>query len=261
MYVYTFASMFVWQEHEGYAIYIGDDAFVVRHGIRGDNVYLFPCGTKSGKKRLIDALLTEGSPCFSYVTDEDRLFLENEYPGKFSFIDCRDDYPYLYDRDDQIALAGKGYRNLKHHVHSGRSSAENWTVEPLSSDNVPRAIDITRKWASARTDGDIGDAPAAEKALLNFEVLKMWGVLFKADGVDAAYVAGIFITPEIFDTSFCKVLDKRCDCFVKWEMCRHLPPEVKTVDSEEDMGLEGLRTHKLMRQPKELIRIWKGICQ
>ena len=261
LYVYTFASLFVWQEAERYSICISSDAFVVRHGVRGDDVYMFPCGSASGKKRLIDALMEGGSPSFSYVTDEDKAFLENEYPGKFSFVDCRDDYPYLYNRDDQIALKGKNYKTLRNHVHSGLASAGEWTCELLTPDNVPRAIDITREWAKARTDGDLGDAEPAEAALRHFEALKLWGVLFKADGVDAAYIAGIFVTPEIFDTSFCKVLDKRRDSFIKWELFRHLPPEVKTVDSEEDMGLEGLRTHKLMRQPKELIRIWKGIPQ
>ena len=39
---------------------------------------------------------------------------------------------------------------------------------------------------------------------------------------------------------------------------RALPPEVKTVDSEDDMGLIGLRKHKLLRKPKDLTRVWKG---
>ena len=261
LYVYSFASLFVWQEHEGYAISISDDAFIVRHGVRGDDVYMFPCGSDSGKKRLIDALLSSGTPSFSFVSDDDRRFLEIEYPGRFDFSECRDDFQYLYDKDEQIALEGKDFKNLKYHVNSGLASAQVWTWEPLTPCNVPRAIAITREWASARTDGDLGDAVAAEKALKNFEALKLWGVLFKADGIDAAYVAGVFVTPEIFDTSFCKVLNKRCDCYIKWELCRLLPPEVKTVDSEEDMGLEGLRTHKLMRRPKELIPIWKGISK
>ncbi len=259
LYVYTFASMFAWEKAERYAICISDDAFVVRHGVRGDDVYMFPCGSEGGKKRLIDALMAGGSPSFSYVTDEDMAFLQREYPGKFSFVDCRDDYPYLYDRDDQIALAGKNYKTLRNHVHSGLASAGEWTSELMTPDNVRRAIDITREWAKGRAPGDLGDAEPAERALRHFKALKLWGVLFMADGVDAAYIAGVFVTPEIFDTSFCKVLDKRRDSFIKWELCRHLPPRVKTVDSEEDMGLEGLRTHKLMRQPKELVRIWKGI--
>ena len=83
-------------------------------------------------------------------------------------------------------------------------------------------------------------------------------MLFRADGEDVAYVAGVFVTPQIFDISFCKVLDKECDCFIKWALYCALPADVKTVDSEEDMGLEGLRTHKLLRRPKELVRIWKG---
>ena len=79
-----------------------------------------------------------------------------------------------------------------------------------------------------------------------------------ADGRDIAYIAGIFITPEIFDLAFCKVLDNKYDCFVKWYLYTELPKEVLTIDSEEDLGIDGLREHKLFRRPVSLKRIWKG---
>ncbi len=258
LYVYTFASLFVWQAEEGYSVCISGDAFLVRHGVRGENVYMFPCGTESGKKRLIDALLQDGSPVFSYVSDEDRLFLERTYPGSFGFEACRDDYPYLYDKDAQIALSGKGFKNLRHQIHQGRAAADVWTTEALTEENVERALQINRQWAEARPDGDLTDTAPAETALLHFSQLRLWGMLFLADGRDAAYVLGTFVTPSVFDICFCKVLDKRCDCFIKWELYRALPSGVRTVDSEEDMGLPGLRTHKLLRRPKELLRVWKG---
>lgn len=261
LYVYTFASLFAWQAHEGYGICLSRDAFLVRHGVRGENVYLFPCGTDSGKKRLIDALLGEGRPVFSYVADDDKRFLERTYPGGFRFEACRDDFPYLYDKDEQIALAGKEFKSLRHQVNLGRAAAQNWSWEPLTAENAERALRINRKWAEARSAGDLADMEAAETALRHFSALRLWGVLFQADGEDAAYAAGSFVTPEIFDISFCKVLDKRCDCFIKWALYSALPAEVKTVDSEEDMGLAGLRTHKLLRRPKELVRIWKGSLQ
>lgn len=258
LYVYSFASLFVWQEHELYGICMTEDAFVVKHGVRGENVYMFPCGSQDGKKRLIDALLLSGSPSFSYVCDDDRRFLESEYPGRFAFTDCRDDYPYLYDKNEQIALEGRDFKSLRHQVRLGRDVADEWTTEPMTAENVSRAVIINRKWANARPDGDPADIAAAGTALERFSDLRLWGALFCADGKDIAYVAGVFVTPRIFDVSFCKVLDKRCDCFIKWALYRALPDEVETVDSEEDMGLEGLRTHKMLRRPKELVRIWKG---
>ncbi len=258
LYVYTFASLFAWQAHEQYEIHISEDAFLVKHGVRGENAYLFPCGSASGKRRLIDALLLSGFPVFSHVSDEDRRFLESEYPGMFDFTACRDDYPYLYDKDAQIALVGKDFKSLRHQVNLGRAVADTWTTEPLTTENVERALRINRKWAEARFDGDLADTTAAETALRHFSPLRLWGVLFQADGEDVAYVVGCFVTPEIFDVCFCKVLNKQCDCYIKWALYRALPPEVKTVDSEEDMGLAGLRTHKLLRRPKKLVRIWKG---
>ena len=258
LYYYSFASLFVWQEHEKYSICLTEDAFLVKHGIRGDNVYLFPCGSESGKKRLIDALMKSGCPTFSFVGDDDKAFLENEYPGTFAFEDCRDDSPYLYDKNEQIALSGKEFKKLRHQIHLGRVAAKEWSSEPLTAENRDRAREITRKWAEGRSSEDPTDVSAIEAALDCFGPLRLWGVLFRADGDDVAYVLGTFVTPEIFDISFCKVLDKRCDCFIKWAFYRALPEEVITVDSEEDMGIEGLRKHKLLRRPKELVRIWKG---
>lgn len=261
LHVYSFASLFSWQENERYGICLSEDAFLIKYAARGENAYLFPCGTRSGKKRLIDALLTDISPVFYYVGDEDVRFLEEEYPGRFLFCDCRDDYPYLYDREAQIALSGKDYKSLRHQIHLGESSAHTWKTEMLTAKNAERALCINRKWANARFSGEPADTAAAETALLHFEELHLWGVLFQADGEDIAYAAGTFITPEIFDICFCKVLDQNCDCYIKWALYRLLPEEVKTVDSEEDMGLEGLRTHKLLRRPKELTRVRKGILR
>ncbi|MBQ7160684.1 MAG: DUF2156 domain-containing protein [Clostridia bacterium] len=258
LHVHTFASLYAWQECEGYEICIADGAFLVKYGARGENAYLFPCGDGAGKKALIDALLQSGTPTFHYVSDDDKLFLENAYPGRCVFTACRDDYPYLYDKEEQIALAGKEFKSLRHQVNLGRLSARSWSSEPLTAENAERALRINRKWADSRADGDLADTAAAETALRELSQLGIWGVIFQADGEDVAYVAGTFITPEIYDVCFCKVLEKQCDCFIKRELYRVLPETVRTVDSEEDMGIAGLRTHKLLRRPKELVRVWKG---
>jgi hypothetical protein len=129
---------------------------------------------------------------------------------------------------------------------------------PLCDGNIDRALSINRLWAEGRDSDGLADTSAAEKALRNFSELDMWGLIFRADDRDIAYVAGCFITPEIFDVCFCKVLDKSCDCYIKWALYCTLPEETVTVDSEDDLGLEGLRKHKLLRQPKEITRVWKG---
>ena len=258
LYVYTFASLFAWQTDEQYEIYFFGNAFLVKNGAVGENAYLFPCGADKDKKALIDSLLEYENPDFYSVTDEDKRFLEKEYPEKFDFEEFRDEFIYLYDRKEQVELKGKTFKNLRHHINSGRNKAAQWTTEALNETNIEKALEINRKWAEARSDYGLTDTVAAQRALENFEQLSLWGLLLKADGEDVAYIAGSFITPEIFDLCFCKVLNKGCDFFVRWSLCVALPEEVKTVDCEEDLGIEGLRINKLSRQPKELIRIWKG---
>jgi hypothetical protein len=258
LYVNTFASLFAWQTDEQYEICFHNNAFIIKNGAVGDNAYLFPCGDDGDKEELINVLIQYEKPSFYSVTDEDKLFLESRYPDSFEFAECRDEFVYIYDRAEQVAVRGKKFKSLRHHVNSGRAMADEWTIEPLGGENAQRALEINRKWAESKGDYVLADTVAARRALEHFSQLSLWGLLFKADGEDAAYVAGSFITPEIFDLCFCKVLNRGCDFFVRWAACNALPPEVTTIDCEEDLGIEGLRINKLSRMPKELIRIWKG---
>ena len=257
-YVYTFASLFVWKETEKYEICIGNGAFVVKNGAEGENAYLFPCGSAKGKKEIIDSLIEYETPVFYSISDEDKEFLEKEYPDRFSFAERREDFIYLYDKKAQIELKGKDYKRLRHKVNQGREAAQEWVYEPIDASNVERALAINKAWAESLEDKASADVCAVETALNNFTRLSMWGFILKADGEDTAFVTGTFITPEIFDLCFCKVLNKHCGFFAKWALYCELPEEVHTVDSEEDLGIEGIRSHKLQRMPKELRRMWKG---
>ncbi|MBR2099741.1 MAG: DUF2156 domain-containing protein [Eubacterium sp.] len=257
LYVYSFASLFAWKTEEQYEICFLGNAFLIKNGAQGENAYLFPCGEDGDKKKLLDLLLQNGKPDLYSLTEEDVCFLENAYPKKFLFTECRDEFIYLYDKQEQIELKGSSFKRLRHRINSGRSEANEWKTEALTDNNVQRALAINQKWAELN-NGGLADTTAAQLALDNFSQLSMWGLIFTADGEDTAYVAGSFITPEIFDMCFCKVLSKGCDFFIRWSAYSALPPEVKTVDCEDDLGIEGLRINKLSRHPKELIHIWKG---
>ncbi len=258
LYVYTFASLFAWKEDEKYEICFSEDAFLIKNGTEGKNAYLFPCGSDSGKKSLLDSLLKYEAPEFYCLTDKDKAFLEAEYPGRFEFTERRNDFVYLFDKDAQIALKGKDYKKQRHQINIGKASAKEWKFQLLTEANVERAIKINQEWTEIKGNNGLADSKAAQCALENFSQLSMFGLIFQADGKDTAYIAGSFITPDTFDLAFCKVLGERQDFYVRWEFFRSLPQEVKTIDSEEDLGIEGLRINKLSRHPKELVRIWKG---
>ena len=258
LYVYTFASLYAWQEDEQYEICFFKDAFLVKNGAEGENAFLFPCGSENGKKELVDALLQYETLDFYCLTDEDKAFLEKEYPDRFEFTESRNEFIYLFDRDAQIALEGKEYKKQRHQINIGKASAKEWKTERLTEANVERAIKINQAWAERKGNNGLADAEAARRALEHFSELSIFGLIFQADGKDTAYVAGSFITPDTFDLAFCKVLGERQDFFVRWEFFRSLPQEVKKIDSEEDLGIEGLRINKLSRHPNELRRIWKG---
>ncbi len=151
LYVYTFASLYAWQEDEQYEICFCKDAFLVKNGAEGENAFLFPCGSESGKKELLDALLQYKTLDFYCLTDEDKAFLEKEYPDRFEFTESRNEFIYLFDRDAQLALEGKEYKKQRHQINIGKASAKEWKTERLTEANVERAIKINQAWAERST--------------------------------------------------------------------------------------------------------------
>ena len=99
LYTYTFTTLFAWKDAERYKICLKNDAYLVKNGSRGSNAYLFPCGSEEGKIKLSDELISRERPVFYFVSNEDKAFLEKNYLGKFQYVDCRNDYPYLYDKN------------------------------------------------------------------------------------------------------------------------------------------------------------------
>jgi len=256
IYTYSFPTLYCWAEEEQYRFSITDGAFLTQNPARGNRAYLAPCGTDEGKKKLVEALLRETSPEFYFLGEQDLDFFNRNFPGSFAFEECPNDASYLFDRSEQLALTGERFKRLRHKVHQSEKQYR-WSVEPITPDNIHRAMKINRIWAEGKENMK-SDLLAATKGLENLEKLHMWGRLFTADGEDVAYILGSFVTPEIFDTNFSKTTLPDIDAYVRWRFFRELPESVTLLDSEEDMGLAGLREHKLRRVPCGMRKVWKG---
>ena len=75
LYVYTFASLFSWQQDEQYEICFLGNAFVIKNGAQCENAYLFPCGEESDKKKLIDILLNgDVVDALSFIIHADKAY-------------------------------------------------------------------------------------------------------------------------------------------------------------------------------------------
>lgn len=232
------------------------------------SLYSYPIGCGS-KKAVIDAIIDDAKvrriPCrIAGLSASAKQTLEDLYPGKFSFRSDEGSYDYIYDIDDLADLKGKKYHGKRNHLYRFQESFPNYTVEPLGENNISRVKEMVNGWYETRLienpNGDYHMEQAAlEKAFCHYRELDMESlVLLNGDEVLAMTLASR-LTDDTFDLHFEKARSDVNGAYaaINCEFARYIRnkyPNIRFLDREEDMGLEGLRKAKRSYHPHHMIK-------
>jgi len=264
---FSFANVFCWGRQS--IAFVEDNAVIFSQFDR-KTVYTFPVG-KGDKKAAIDAIIEDsrarGIPCrITGITDEYAELLRALYPDKFLFHCDEGSFDYIYAIDDLAELAGKKYHSKKNHVNRFIEMYDH-TVEPITEKNADDALSLANEWFDERLaenpNSDIlMEKSAITKALKNIDALALDGILIKVENDAAALTLGNMFYSDTFDVQFEKALSKyeRGYAIVNYEFARYLRskyPNLKYLNREEDMGIEGLRRAKQSYRPiKQIRKCW-----
>ena len=272
----NFANLYLWSRAFRQKIARLDDRLLIRfEGARG-MCYAYPSGTGPLAPAL-DALKAEsavqGRPLMlAGVTACQRERLEEQFPGRFAFEEDRDGWDYVYDINRLADLGGKKLHAKRNHIHRFDDRYPDWSFEPITRDNVKECLALEDEWAANRH----GDEPGADtlheetvaviEALYQMETLEMEGGLIRAEGRPIAFSMGSYTTPECFDVHFEKAFGDIQGAYavINREMARMIRanhPEVKWLNREDDLGLEGLRKAKLSYYPDILLEKFVAVEQ
>jgi hypothetical protein len=235
-------------------------------------VYPYPIG--SGNKRAaLEAILADarerGIPCrITNITEADRQELEDLFPGKFTIRSARDSFDYVYTVDALADLKGKKLQKKRNHVNRFRTEHPDYRVEPICCENVSRIQHMVNDWYVSRKlsdpEGDYFlESLAMAKAFRHYDALNMEGIaLLEGDRV-LAVTMGSLMAPDMMDVHFEKAVEDVNGAYntVNAEFARHIRlkfPEVRFLNREDDMGLEGLRTAKLSYLPDHMIEKYQA---
>ena len=261
---YSFANLVLWGRQQA-AFLHGCVAFFSH--FYGRSVYPYPIG--SGDRRaVIEEILKDaherGIPCrITGMTDRDREELETWFPDTFVFRTDRDGSDYVYAIDDLADLKGRKFQKKRNHVNRFRAEHPDYQVLPLTVCNMPLAQHMVNEWYRLRMKADpAGDYLleniALARGFLNYVPLGMEGIMLMDRGQVLAVTMGSRLSPDTFDIHFEKAREDVDGAYaaVNAEFARYLRekyPEVRYLDREDDMGLEGLRKAKLSYNPHHLL--------
>ena len=269
----TFTNLCIWGRQK--VTYIGGYALFFSQFDR-KTVYPFPAGT-GDIRPILDAIIHDASVrgipcCITGLNQGDITTIEQLYPGKFRFQCDRESFDYVYNIDDLADLKGKKYQKKRNHVNRFRALHPQWRVEPLSRENIPSVQEMLGQWFELRqqedpTAGFNMEKLALERALKHYEELKLDGlVLFDGDRILAFSIASR-LSSDTFDVHFEKAREDADGAYAAInqsfaQYLREKYPDIRYLDREEDMGLEGLRKAKLSYYPDHLkekcwARLWE----
>lgn len=275
---YSFTNLYAWKDayHHMFSR-MGDFLLVHLCGGVGCS-YLYPAG--SGDVRpVIDALREDAAgrgESFRLVclTTEQTEELERLFPGKFDFYTDRDGYDYLYDIDRLADLEGKKLHNKRNHINRFIDNNPTWTFEEITPATLPECLAMDREWyrrsmlrEGAAEEQDLGnEGRALRLAMDHFEALGLEGGLIRVYGEVVAFTMGDPLSSDTYDLHFEKAYGELQgayaminQAFARWVREHH--PNIRYLNREDDMGVEGLRKAKESYYPDLMVEkhsaVWR----
>lgn len=261
---YSFANLYLWGRQKAAMIH---GNLVLFSQFNRRSIYPFPVGD-GDLKATLEAIIADakerGIPCrLTGLTQDDCAKLEALFPGRFRYHFDRDFFDYVYDIDALADLKGKRLQKKRNHINKFIQLHPDYAVEPITDENICRVQQLVDQWYRLRLEEEPHsdfhmEQAALTKALRYRKELSMEGLLL-TDGTQLlAMTMGSRLSRNTFDIHFEKALDRNDGAYtvINRDFARYLRekhPDVRYLNREDDMGLEGLRKAKLSYYPDHMV--------
>lgn len=252
----SFDTLFLWQ-HAYHTIWAVEDGVLFIRAGYGDQTFFMPpfagdgASFTHGLALIRDHLAEMGKPFMikaasPWVVEKIQEFL----PGKFNFVEDRDNWEYIYRTQDLINLPGKKFRMKKNHLNSFLRQYGDYVYEPITVDNTEETKAALAEWFARH--GDIEEEKQAiSLAFANWEALGMRGAVIRIYGRIEALTMGSFLNERVAHIHFEKANPEIRGLYqaINREFLAREFSTTEFVNREEDLGLPGLRQAKMEYNP------------
>ena len=268
----AFANLFLLREKYGTEIAFSDGFLLRRYssGIRS-GCYGFPvgqgdlknavkllCADAAARKQLFRMTLLTAAQCEQ---------LSAIFPDSFTFEPMPDYTEYLYLQDNLASLRGSKYHGKRNHIAQFWRAYPDACIQPLIAENADFAVDIARRWLSARMNPEDAslryEFSCIAEACANWDALHLSGLLLYASEQPIGMTIVSEISSGIMDVHFEKVAPDYPHAWpvVANEMAKCLNG-AQYLNREEDLGESGMRSSKLSYRPdllnEKYLAVWRG---
>ena len=267
---YNFTNLFVWSDAYDQRIARVGDFLVTRLcGSLGCS-YIYPAG--AGDIAPVLAALEQdaaerGAPLHLVCLTQPQVReLDSLFPGRFTFEADRDGFDYLYDIDRLADLGGKKLHAKRNHINRFVENNPSWVYEDITPESLPECLEMDKEWyrrsmvrEGLAEERDLGDEGRALRlAMEHYHDLGLEGGLIRVYGEVVAFTMGDLLSSDTYDVHFEKAYGELQGAYamINREFARRVRqrhPQVRYLNREDDMGVEGLRKAKESYYPDRMV--------
>lgn len=267
---YNFTNLYAWSKPYHQHIARLDGRLLTQVAGVAGACYLWPVGSGDIKPAL-EALWADakerGEPFrLACLTKEHLATLEALWPGCFLSEPDRAGFDYLYEINRLADLRGKKLHAKRNHINRFLDQNDSWVYEEITPASLPACRRMDEEWyrRSLQREGeveekDLGDEGVALRAAMeNFVDLGLEGGLIRVFGEVVAFTIGDRLNSDTYNAHFEKAYGELQGAyaminreFSNWVRTKY--PDVKYMNREDDMGVEGLRRAKESYDPDLMV--------
>lgn len=249
---FTFANLYLFGQHHHYVLSLLTDTTMVILG-RDDSTPFFMLPFGLPEQPLLDRLFRDHGMMKCASKRQAEVLVERGYRAQAD----RDNFDYLYRRQDLAELGGRNYHKKRNLIKAFVNS-HTYTAKPLLEEYRIDALRILEDWRLETQQA--GDYEAAREGLEKMEELQLCGGIYYVEERPVAYVLGEELAGN---TSFVIQFEKAVSGykglyqFINQSFAAILPEIYDTINREQDLGEEGLRHAKLSYYPSGFVEKFK----
>lgn len=181
----------------------------------------------------------------------------------YELTDDRNNSDYVYTMESLRDLAGKKLHAKRNHIHQFMTQyGERYEYVKITGDMMGECVDVYNDWLSEKSpdETDNMELSAIKTLLMHMGTLGIRGGGIRIDGKLAAFTLG-----QRMDDNMAVVHIEKADneimglyTVINNQFVQHELTDVKFINREEDMGMEGLRKAKLSYYPAYMIDKFDG---
>lgn len=264
-YEYSFLTLYLWRKYCNIEYCIFKDTLIIKKSETGKGFYFMqPVGYK--KENLYSILVelkeiqrnTDNIPYLFREIEEDFLAdLREVYDNEIKAIEDIDNFDYIYDEIALSTLPGKKYHAKKNHYNHFINTYK-YEVRDINQEEVIKdCIDFDYRWNEDRdslTEELTHEYEGIKDVLLNIDSFNICGMAVYVDEKIAGFTIGEKLNNDMAIIHIEKgSRDYRgIYAFINKVFAEKYLSDIKYINREEDLGVEGLRSAKTSYHPIKL---------